>query len=133
MREAIWLDSMRKIVIKTSPELYKFTCTVMMLFAVSNLHAAHADAYLNALQDEAADLSVDPRTTANKSAAEKAAENKDLQQDAFESMLDEHFQGTYIFYTRLSDENRALVYQAYTKTPDVNPLRQMIVDLLVNP
>lgn len=123
---------MRKKYTKTLPKLYRLTYTVIILLAVFNLHAAHADAYLDALQDEATDLSVDPKTAASKFTAEKAADYKGLQQGSFESMLDKHYHGTYIFCTRLSDENRALVYRAYTKTPDINPLRQMIVDLLVN-
>ena len=126
---------MRKICIATwlySNQPINVMISAVMLLAVIHMMPAHADAYLDALQDEAADLSVDPETAATKPGAEEVVGDKNLKQAAFESMLDKHYHGTYIFYTRLSEESRALVYQAYTKSPDVKPLRQMIMDLLVN-
>ena len=102
-----------------------------MLVSTPLLQKVHADAYLDALQDEAEELSVDPETAANKSAGE-TARSGDLSQTAFEKMLDKQFHGTFIFYSRLTEKNRLLAYQAYIKNPDIDLLRKTIMDLLVN-
>ncbi|HID82346.1 MAG TPA: hypothetical protein EYH06_04530 [Chromatiales bacterium] len=94
---------------------------------------AQADDYTDALQSEAADLSVDPETDANKPAtAQKLVVDHNFGQEAFQTMLAQHYHGTYVFYKRLSSEKRLVAYEAYKKTPMIEPLRRLIMDLLVN-
>lgn len=114
--------------IKPTPPAFYFVILVILCLP----SFAQADAYTDALQSEAAELSVDPETDANKPATtQKLGVDHSSGQEAFQTMLAKHYHGTYVFYKRLSSENRLVAYEAYKETPDIEPLRRLIMDLLV--
>lgn len=106
---------------------------ILILVIICLPSIAHADAYTNALYNEAVDLSVDPETDVNMSVAiQKSVVGHGFKQEGFQSMLDERYHGTYVFYKRLSDKNRLVAYETYRETADIESLRLLIMDLLVN-
>ena len=102
---------------------------------------ARADAYLDALQDAADDIHVDPASTSGASSAasvESAASvprksagaeggiPRGLDLAGLASYLKQGYVGTYAFFKRLSDEQKSTVFAAYERQPQIEYIRDQI-------
>ena len=121
---------------------------VWLLIAVQTpiLHAQ--DPYLEALQNEAEALSVDsvsnrsqqprraknsssspPAWSANSQAPQSELPPK-LSKKGFERALKGRFYGTFMFYRQLTGSQQKSVYAVYQRNPNVEVVREKVVNLL---
>ena len=84
------------------------------------------DAYLDALADEAAHLEDGPSDTA---ARDLGGMPKGLDMAGFEDAMKKKFFGSYLFYSKLSDEQKQLAYETYRQDNDIETIRKKIMDL----
>ncbi len=129
----------------------RFTGLVLVAFMVAPVTNASDDAYLKMLEGEAETLELDQtgqlhddvaQAAVRKSHTEKAfgwdsAIDADsfpvaMQYDEFETMLQDNFYGTYMFYKKLNSADRQTVYYRYTKAEvaSLENVRKNILDLL---
>ncbi len=102
---------------------------------------ARADAYLDALQEAAGDVRVDPLSTGNsgkvKIGSEPAAAGQvvvtgkadippGLDLAGLEGFLKQGYVGSYAFFKRLSDEQKQKVFAAYQARPEIAYVREQI-------
>ncbi len=120
---------------------------VWLLIAVQTpiLHAQ--DPYLEALQNEAQALSVDsasnrgrprhaknsssspPAWSANSQSSQSGLPPK-LSKKGFERALKGRFYGTFMFYRQLTGSQQNSVYAVYQRNPNVEVVREKVVNLL---
>ena len=53
-----------------------------------------------------------------------------LNQNEFEQSLENQFYGTYVFYAKLSDDGRQVVYDSYLADPHIASVRAATLDML---
>jgi len=109
--------------------------------AGSAVSVARADAYLDALQEAADDVRVDPLSTngaapvaPEKSKAQAARVAPRVEGDiprgldlaGLESFLKQGYVGSYAFFKRLSDEQKRKVFAAYEARPEIAYIRDQI-------
>lgn len=103
------------------------------------------DAYMDAINAEADQLSVDPRSTDKKRDVQakdfsqngwsNQAQSMDqdlpprLKRNEFEEALKTSFYGSYMFYKRLDEQDQFEVYDLYTQNPSIELVRKRIMDL----
>ncbi len=109
--------------------------------AGSAVSVARADAYLDALQEAADDIRVDPMST-NGAAPVTPKKSKPrvgrvaprvegsiprgLDLAGLESFLKQRYVGSYAFFKRLSDEQKRKVFAAYETRPEIAYIRDQI-------
>ena len=102
---------------------------------------AFADAYLDALKDAAGGVTVDPLSRKRETPAAVSDEPAvmtdeglaspgdmppNLDMGGLESYLKDSFVGSYTFFSRLSDERKQRVFQAYKSHPLIAHIRDEI-------
>jgi len=125
----------------------RITILVWLLIAVQtpSLHAQ--DHYLEALQNEAEALSVEPASkrgrqkhaktssssppswSANSQSAQSELPPK-LSKKGLEQALKGRFYGTFMFYRQLTRSQQNTVYAIYQRNPSVEVVREKVVNLL---
>ncbi len=126
--------------------------TVCLLFSGLNALAAD-DAYMQMLEGEAEKLELDQSGQLQHDTAAKVRNNKHLsgregfgwkgsldgetlpsglQYEEFESILQENFYGTFLFYNKLSSTDKRTVYYRYKKaaSTSLENVRKNILDLI---
>jgi hypothetical protein len=118
----------------------------VLLYGMFSVSALAADAYTDALDAEADNISVDPLS--EKPAATAPPENdpvssgwsQDIQsmsqdippslgKEDFEEAMKVNFYGSYMFYNRLDDGEQQEVYDYYRKNPSIQAIRERIIEL----
>ncbi len=108
--------------------------------------AAPADAYLDALKEEANAVQVDPLTRepvagqapspAGAAPTADATEGKGmpagLTQAEFEDFLQKKYFGSFSFYRKLPRQKKDAVFQAYSQRPDIRFIREQIKQTYLN-
>lgn len=112
----------------------------MLYILLSNLlnvplqaQAAGGDDYLRQIEAEAKQQATLPITT--RSLPTPSIEVSDqlplgLQQEEFEKVLRERFAGTYVFYERLTPQNKNRVFSFYKQDNRVGTIREQTLKLL---
>ena len=111
------------------------------IFAVLSLlfiptHHAIADAYLDALNAEAtgeekpSDQSVLESDWSHQKQSLKTQLTPGLSKAVFEAELKDSFYGSFVFYNKLNDVKKDVVYKHYQETGDIEAVRQKIMDML---
>lgn len=99
-----------------------------LLFLAFSMIASSAfsaeDDYLQALEAEAEKLS-SPSVEVEPAAVPETESKSD--RDRFESELEKH-KGTYSFYRKLQEKDKAEVFKAYREGASIAEIRRMIVD-----
>jgi len=127
---------------------YLLPTGICLLLASGPVVAQQSDDYLRQLDEEAGDLSLD-RKTRNEDRIEKNMRSATglaevpvdeadkarvldggLSREDFESMLRKNYFGSYSFYRRLNEENRARIHQRYLQDADPVKLRKAILESL---
>ena len=121
-----------------------FVLVVLLLWgggAGSAVSVARADAYLDALQEAADDIEVDPLSTGGsrrpatvepRATAPRVTPQvqgdipRGLDLAGLESFLKQGFVGSYAFFKRLSDEQKRKVFAAYESRPEIAYVRDQI-------
>ena len=123
----------------------------MLLFLLSlfagSLWSQSESEYLNSLKGEASNLTLDleARPTAQLSTQDRDTELSGntsgsnagaikelipgLTVEQFEQILKNNYMGSYLFYSRLDDEDKMQVYGFYLNNPDSKKLREKILQL----
>lgn len=106
----------------------------LLTFLPSSGPAATADDYLREVESDAKRLATSPVTTENPVILDTISSVErlplGLQQGGFETTLREQFMGTYLFYQRLSTQNKRKVFEIYRKDNRVNSVRAQTLKLL---
>ncbi len=107
----------------------------------SAVPVARADAYLDALQEAADKVRVDPLSTGSTAtvapkefgpsdgrAVSQVKGNipRGLDPAGLESLLKQGYVGSYAFFKRLSDEQKQRVFEAYEARPEITYIRDQI-------
>lgn len=91
------------------------------------------DSYLDSIDAEADDLTVDSAVSLDASDAQHGAEPKgipdDLDLSGFEDLLRSRYIGSYMFYNKLSDGDRSAVYDEYMSSKNIELIRKKIISL----
>ncbi len=97
--------------------------------------AAHADAYLDALNSAASDVEVDPAGEGDAATSDTASATvtmpgedmpKGLSREGFEAYLQKSFFGSYAFYQKLDEAGKRSVFEAYGNRANINYVRENI-------
>ncbi len=111
-----------------------------------------ADDYLKMLENEAADLKLDQSGQIEKTQPVQAPDKEvitktqwnwegelegdklptGLSNEAFSSLLQQHFYGTYVFYRKLNSNDKKTLFYHYSQSrePDLDDVRKDILGLL---
>jgi hypothetical protein len=112
---------------------------VALGLVVGSVVAAQSNAdYLKSLQGEAENVTLDKKTeletTRSKISASVSGPGQisnslvsGLTVEQFEKVLQKNYMGSYLFYKRLSDSQRAEVYSFYQGNPDPDSVRDKIL------
>ncbi len=88
--------------------------------------------YLDEIEQEAlrGDATQDVLLTPSHDTANYSAPSETIQQGldqgGFERVLQNNYYGSFLFYSRLNDQNKAVVYDEYKKNNDIDHLREII-------
>ena len=123
----------------------KLLSVLIMLFLCggvgSAVPVARADAYLDALQEAADKVRVDPLSTGSADDVASEASGlsggrvashvkgnipRGLDLAGLESLLKQGYVGSYAFFKRLSDEQKQKVFAAYEARPEIGYIREQI-------
>lgn len=116
-------------------------CVCAMFFSPLLILAASSDdPYMDELNSEVEDMTVDP-------AGEKEGGDNTLQQvirndqneestlparrQEFESVLHKEYPGTFSYYRQLALDKRTKVFEAYATNPNIKSVRQMVMEFIV--
>ena len=105
--------------------------------------AQSSDSYLDAIEGEASELSLDQKTRAqpaespravNAAPGAQAGEQFNrlvpgLTVEQFEQVLKRSYIGSYLFYNRLPNSLRDEVYESYQSDPDPDAVRAKIIEV----
>lgn len=128
---------------RTRSNLSTALCYGLAMLAFSVASTAHADAYLDALESEAGSSSVDKATVEKKttsgepnspnptttSTVETTGDPSKLSQSEFEATLKVKKRGSFLWYSRLKQEQKELVYQDFLAGTDMEALGKKILKL----
>jgi hypothetical protein len=89
-----------------------------------------ADAYMDAIKQEAHKIDQSPETPVRVMGA--GSVSQDSQLAAFEQDLDQHSHGTYLFYKQLPARSQADVLEAHEQGASSDETRRMIMDRFLN-
>ena len=143
--EIILKMSMRRFII--------FNSLVALTVSVAGKAIASDDDYLKMLEGEAQDLVLDQKGQLQEDNADKVTSKKTtgvrdafswqgslqgdnlpkgLKREEFESVLQDNFYGTFLFFKKLNSADKQTVYYRYTKAESTNleNVRKNILDLL---
>lgn len=118
---------------------------IVLVFLISISGSVLADAYSDALMEEASGLSVDSQTSSStQGGASRPVSSSDwslsgqslgeglpsnLSQEKFEEVLKKLYYGTYAFYSNLTAGDALKVYNAYLETSDIDKIRDLATQL----
>lgn len=124
------MSNKRKLFTKSAITLVVFYCSLA-------IPAAYADNYLDQLEAEAENMADTPaqEESSNWKPSDTGITDNlspGLNKAGFEENLKHNFVGSYTFYSRLSDEDKATVYAAYQKNNDIKELTALIKQLSIN-
>lgn len=103
---------------------------VLALCGTVPVHAA--DKYLDSIEAEASDLTVDSAVTLGETGTTEQDSNalpNDLDRSGFEELLRSRFIGSFMFYNKLDDGDKTAVFQEYTQSKDIERVRKKIIGL----
>lgn len=103
-----------------------------LILAMLALPTQAADDYLDALDSEVSDLEVTNAVAIDQLKAveqEPTTFPEDLDLAAFEEVLSSHFIGSFMFYNKLNDSDKAAVYEEYQGNKDIELIRKKIIHL----
>ena len=117
--------------------IFAALCVAMMLWQLPGTSAAADQSYLNALEQEADTIDMTaPADTPSPGTPQPSSQlptntpketlSKGMSKAEFETELQQNFFGSYLFYSKLSDQGKENVYQEYLKRDDVAYLREVI-------
>lgn len=111
--------------------LYLVGCLVLLPMTS---YATGIDDYLSRIEEEAKNQAMAPMTT--KSGTSTSVLNArerlplGLQQGEFERVLQKQYIGTYLFYQRLTPENKRQIFELYRQDNRVSTIREQTLKLL---
>ena len=99
-------------------------CAIFALVLFTCPSWAAEDDYLQSLEMESGKVEqgVDPEVAA------KSRSEMQVQRAAFETLLEEEYRGTYVFYKRLNERSRQEVFLRYAGGASMKEVREMIID-----
>ncbi|MCB1734526.1 MAG: hypothetical protein H6981_15420 [Gammaproteobacteria bacterium] len=111
-----------------------FIVAILLVGSLSWGPLSHAkDSYLDSINGEADDITVDSAVSLDASGQPQGAEApsipKDLDIAGFEELLRSRYIGSYMFYNKLSDGDKTSVYDEYLSSKDIESIRKKIISL----
>lgn len=108
------------------------TCLLAVLLSWGPLSQAK-DSYLDSIDAEADEVSVDSAVPLDASDAQHNTEPKgipdNLDLSGFEDLLRSRYIGSYMFYNKLSDGDKTSVYDEYMSSKNIELIRKKIISL----
>ena len=112
-----------------------FLIGLILIVAGWTLPGVAADDYLSELAVEVEKVegrAIDPEDSSVTQAPSSETGEADVAREAFERQLKKHYLGSYGFYQKLPERTRQEVFEEFRKGADMDAIRRMIVDRLLN-
>lgn len=98
----------------------------MVVLALSVAPQVAADAYTDALKNEAQKIDGGPAAPAGASTGAPATRDPTI--TAFEQELEQHYRGIYLYYKQLPARSREEVFKSYLDGLPMDDVKKMVVD-----